>query len=59
MMLEDAFIYINYVALIDKSGKSNFGIMFPDFPGCGFAGKNLDEALENARSGLIFHLEGM
>ncbi len=32
---------------------------FPDFPGCVFGGKTLDQALENAREGIIFHIEGL
>lgn len=33
--------------------------MFHDFPGCVFGGKTIDEALENARDGIIFHIEGL
>ncbi len=50
-----------YVALVHKAKKkgADYGVMFPDFPGCVFGGKTLDEALENAREGLVFHVEGL
>jgi predicted RNase H-like HicB family nuclease len=53
--------HITYVALLHKAKKkgANYGVMFPDFPGCVFAGKTMDQALDNAREGLIFHIEGM
>jgi predicted RNase H-like HicB family nuclease len=53
--------HTTYVALLHKTKKKNahYGVIFPDFPGCVFAGKTMDEALENARRGLIFHIEGM
>lgn len=50
-----------YVALVHKARKkrADYGVIFPDFPGCVFGGKNLDEALENARAGILFHIEGL
>lgn len=52
---------ISYIALVHKAHKKSatYGVMFPDFPGCAFAGKTLDEAIKNAREGLVFHMEGM
>ncbi|MBL0942631.1 MAG: type II toxin-antitoxin system HicB family antitoxin, partial [Alphaproteobacteria bacterium] len=35
---------MNYIALIHKDKNSDFGVSFPDFPGCITAGKTLDEA---------------
>ena len=54
-------MFMTYVALVHKAKKksADYGVMFPDFPGCVFGGKTLDEALENAREGIIFHIEGM
>jgi len=54
-------MYRTYIALVDKALKKNadYGVMLPDFPGCVFGGKSMDEALENAREGLIFHIEGL
>ncbi len=37
----------------------NYGISFPDFPGCVSAGATLDEAVERGRTTLAFHVEGM
>jgi len=53
--------HTNYVALLHKAKKKTapYGVIFPDFPGCVFSGKTMDKALENARRGLIFHIEGM
>ena len=40
-----------YVALIDgKAG--NYGVVFPDLPGCTAMGKTMDEALANAADAL-------
>ena len=50
-----------YVALIHKAKKkgADYGVIFPDFPGCVFGGNTLNIALDNAREGLIFHIEGL
>ncbi len=52
---------LTYVALVHKARKkgADYGVMFPDFPGCVFGGKTIDKALENAREGIIFHIEGL
>lgn len=54
-------MFLTYVALVHRVSKksSSYGVMFPDFPGCVSSGKTLDEALKNAREGLLFHMEGM
>ena len=48
-----------YIALIHKDQSSDFGVSFPDLPGCVTAGKTLDEARELALEALAMHLEGM
>ena len=48
-----------YIALVHKSGKSQYGVMFPDIAGCVAAGTTPDDALDNAREALAFHVEGM
>ena len=48
-----------YIALIHKDAASDFGVSFPDLPGCVTAGTTLDEAREMAAEALAFHLEGM
>lgn len=54
-------MFSTYVALIHRTKKkgADYGVIFPDFPGCVFGGKTLDKALENAREGIIFHIEGL
>lgn len=42
-----------------KSGKTVYGISFPDFPGVASGGANMDEAIERGRSALAFHLDGL
>jgi predicted RNase H-like HicB family nuclease len=49
----------SYIALIHKDPHSEFGVSFPDFPGCISAGATLDEARTLAEEALAFHVEGM
>jgi predicted RNase H-like HicB family nuclease len=48
-----------YIALLRKDPTSDFGVDFPDFPGCVTAGKTLDEARTMAAEALELHIEGM
>ena len=48
-----------YPALIRKDADSDFGIEFPDLPGCVTSGKTIDEALLFAEEALRFHVDGM
>lgn len=48
-----------YVALVRKDPDSDFGVDFPDFPGCVTAGSTLDEAREMAEEALALHVEGL
>ena len=48
-----------YIALIHKDADSDYGVSFPDLPGCVTAGKTLDEARANADEALALHLAGM
>ena len=48
-----------YIAILHKDKASDFGVSFPDFPGCITAGSSLDEAKDMAREVLPFHIEGM
>ena len=48
-----------YIALIHKDADSDFGVSFPDLPGCVTAGRTLDEARDMAAEALALHLEGM
>ena len=49
----------NYIAIVHKDLKSDFGISFPDFPGCITAGKNIDEAKDMAQEAITLHVKGM
>lgn len=48
-----------YPALIHKDPDSDYGVSFPDFPGCVSAGKTLAEASRFAEEALALHIEGM
>lgn len=48
-----------YIALLRKEPDSDFGVDFPDFPGCVTAGKTLEEARHMAAEALELHIEGM
>ena len=49
----------NYIAIVHKDPKSDFGVSFPDFPGCVTAGRNIDEAKDMAQDALTLHIQGM
>lgn len=49
----------HYVGLIHKDPDSDFGVSFPDFPGCVSAGASLDETLAMGREALQAHVELM
>lgn len=48
-----------YIALLRKDRDSDFGVDFPDFPGCVTAGRTLEEAHRMAAEALQFHVDGM
>ena len=48
-----------YLALLRKEDGSDYGVDFPDFPGCVTAGRSLDEARLMAAEALELHIEGM
>ncbi len=48
-----------YIAIVHKEAKSDFGVSFPDFPGCITAGKSIDEAKDMAQDALALHVQGM
>ena len=50
---------MDYIAYLHKDRDSDFGVSFPDFPGCVTAGKTLEEARRMAAEALALHLEGM
>jgi predicted RNase H-like HicB family nuclease len=50
---------MEYIAYLHKDRKSDFGVSFPDFPGCITAGKTLEESRRNAEEALALHITGM
>jgi predicted RNase H-like HicB family nuclease len=48
-----------YIAIVHKDARSDFGVSFPDFPGCVTAGKDIDEAKDMAQDALALHIQGM
>lgn len=50
---------MQYIAYLHKDGKSDYGVSFPDFPGCITAGSTLEEARRMAVEALSFHIAGM
>ncbi|MBV9509703.1 MAG: type II toxin-antitoxin system HicB family antitoxin [Caulobacteraceae bacterium] len=49
----------HYIALIHKDNESDYGVSFPDFPGCISAGPTLEEARRMGAEALALHIEGM
>lgn len=49
----------SYIGLIRKDANSDFGVDFPDFPGCVSAGATLDEARRMAPEALDLHIGGV
>src|ERR1700688_689842 len=50
---------MEYIAYLHKDRDSDYGVSFPDFPGCITAGKTLDEASRLAPEALALHIQGM
>jgi predicted RNase H-like HicB family nuclease len=48
-----------YIALIHKEVDSDFGVSFPDLPGCVTAASSIDEVLSMAKEALALHIEDM
>jgi predicted RNase H-like HicB family nuclease len=48
----------NYIAVVHKDSVSDYGVSFPDFPGCITAGKSIDESKDLAYEALLLHVEG-
>ncbi len=50
---------MHYVALVRKDDDSDYGVDFPDFPGCISAGETIEEALVMGREALLGHIAVM
>lgn len=49
----------HYIGIVHKEPSSDFGVSFPDFPGCVSAGETLAEAVALAGEALLAHIELM
>jgi len=50
---------MDYIAYLHKDRSSDFGVSFPDFPGCVTAGRTLEEARRMACEALDLHVQGL
>jgi predicted RNase H-like HicB family nuclease len=50
---------MDYIAYLHKDRKSDYGVSFPDFPGCVTAVGRLEEAPHMAEEALSLHIAGM
>jgi predicted RNase H-like HicB family nuclease len=50
---------MEYIAYLHKDKNSDYGVSFPDFPGCITAGSTLEEARGRSVEALAFHVAGM
>jgi predicted RNase H-like HicB family nuclease len=50
---------MEFIAYLHKDKKSDYGVSFPDFPGCVTAGSTLEEARRMAAEALSFHIAAM
>lgn len=50
---------VSYIGLLRKDPGSDYGVEFPDFPGCVTAGRDLEDARRMAGEALAFHIAGM
>ena len=50
---------MRFTAFIHKNPDTDYGVSFPDVPGCIAVGETIEKALESAAEALAFHIEGM
>ena len=50
---------MQYPIIIHKDADSDYGVIFPDIPGCFSAGTTIEEAINNAQEAAECHIEGM
>ena len=48
-----------YFGVVHKEKNSDYGVSFPDFPGCVSAGKTLEQAVTLGNEALALHIHGM
>jgi predicted RNase H-like HicB family nuclease len=50
---------MKYPILLHKDKDSDYGVTFPDIPGCFSAGESIEEAIEMAHEAAECHIEGL
>lgn len=50
---------MEYIAYLHKDANSDYGVSFPDFPGCIATGTSPEEAQHKASEALSLHIAGM
>lgn len=50
---------MKYPVVIHKDKNSDYGVTFPDLPGCFSAGETIEEALANAQEAAECHIKGI
>jgi len=50
---------MKYPIIIHKDSDSDYGVTFPDLPGCFSAGSSIEEAINMAQEAAECHIEGM
>lgn len=50
---------VKFIGIIHKDKESDYGVSFPDFPGCVTAGKTMQEAFDMASESLQAHIDVM
>ncbi len=50
---------MQYLAYLHKDPQSDYGVSFPDFPGCISAGETLDEVRWMAEEALSMHIQSL
>ena len=48
-----------FIGIVHKDESSDYGVSFPDFPGCISAGSTPDELQQMAEEALALHIEGL
>ena len=50
---------LRYPIILEKAKDGGYGAYVPDLPGCIGMGSNHDDALQNIKEAIKFHLEGL
>ncbi|RMB11922.1 type II toxin-antitoxin system HicB family antitoxin [Eilatimonas milleporae] len=48
-----------YTGIVHKDAGSDYGVHFPDLPGCFSAGSDMDDLIQMATRAVAFHVDGL